>query len=114
LAVAIAGSPELFVVDVVQVREHDAPAYLRALEEAGIPVMTAAGAALESCRSTGSGLGQEVDIEVVWRCRDFAQWNLIRKNLVLDARWYAWAQRAAGLRRGGTRRIMADTFPRHP
>jgi hypothetical protein len=109
MASADRGSSELFLVDVVQVEEQDAPAYLRALGELAIPVMTAAGASFESCRSTPSGLGVEVDIEVVWRFSDFAHWNLIRKNLVLDPQWYAWAQRAAGLRRGGSRRIMADT-----
>lgn len=108
---AFAGSSELFMVDVVQVGEHDAAAYLRALDEDGIPVMTAAGAVLESCRSTFAGLGADVDVEVVWRFRDFAHWNLIRRNLVLDPRWYAWARRAGGLRRGGTRRIMANVSP---
>ena len=67
LAMAFAGSSELFLVDVVQVSERDAEAYLRALDEDGVPVMTAAGAALESCRSTHAGLGTDVDIEVVWR-----------------------------------------------
>ncbi len=105
---AFAGSSELFLVDVVQVGERDAEAYLQALDEDGIPVMTAAGATLESCRSTHAGLGTDVDIEVVWRVHDFADWNLIRRNLVLDPRWYVWARRASGLRRGGTRRMMAD------
>jgi hypothetical protein len=106
-----AAPSELFLVDLVQVGEHDAAAYLRALDEHGIPVMTAAGAAVESCRSTFAGLGTDVDVEVVWRIHDFAHWNLIRKNLVLDPRWYAWAERASGLRRGGTRRIMANVSP---
>lgn len=108
---AFASVSDLYLVDVVQVGEHDATAYLRALEEDGVPVMTAAGAALESCRSTYGGLGTDVDIEVVWRFHDLAHWNVIRRNLVLDPRWYAWAQRAASLRHGGTRRIMADSGP---
>lgn len=106
---AFASSSDLFLVDVVQLGEDDAEPYLRALEEDGIPVMRAAGAALESCRATHAGLGTDVDIEVVWRFEDFAHWNLIRRNLVLDPRWYVWAKRARELRRGGTRRIMADT-----
>jgi hypothetical protein len=114
MASADAGSSDLFLVDVVQVEEDDAAVYLRAIEELAVPVMTAAGAALESCRSAGSGLGVDVDIEVVWRIRDFAHWNLVRRNLVLDPRWYTWAQRAAGLRRGGTRRIMTDAPLRTP
>jgi hypothetical protein len=104
-------SSELYLVDTVQVGEEDAPLYLRTLEEVGIPVMTAAGAALESCRSTHSGLGTDVDIEVVWRIGDLGHWNSIRRNLVLDPGWYRWARRAAGLRRGGTRRIMGDVLP---
>jgi hypothetical protein len=114
MASANPGTSDLFLVDVVQVDDDRAGAYLRAIEELAVPVMTAAGASLESCRSAGSGLGVEVDIEVVWRVRDFAHWNLIRRNLVLDSRWYTWAQRAAGLRRGGTRRMMMDTFPPTP
>ena len=106
---ASAASSKLFLVDVVQVGEQDTDAYLRALEEDGIPVMAAAGATFESCRATPAGMGTDVDIEVVWCFGDFAHWNLVRRNLVLDPRWYVWAQRARELRRGGTRRIMADT-----
>lgn len=101
-------SSELFLVDLVQVGERDAEAYLRSFEQDGIPVMRAAGASLESYRSTQAGLGTDVDVEVVWRCHDFAHWNVIRRNLVLDPRWYVWAHRAAELRRSGTRRFMVD------
>ena len=107
-------SSELFLVDTVHVAEQDAEAYLSAVQEVAVPVMTAAGAVMESCRSTPSGLGIDVDIEVVWRCRDLAHWNLIRRNLVLDPGWYRWARRAGRLRRGGTRRIMGNARPAAP
>ncbi len=110
----ILDSSELYLVDTVQVAEEDAETYLHALEEDAIPVMTAAGAAMESCRTTHPGLGGDVDIEVVWRFRDLAHWNLIRRDLVLDAGWYRWARRAGRLRRGGTRRIMGNARPPGP
>jgi hypothetical protein len=111
---AAAGSSDLFLVDVVQVTDADAETYRRELGERGIAVMTAAGAAFESCRSTLPGLGPVVDIEVVWRLRDLAHWNRVRRNLVLDPAWYAWSRQTTRLRQGGTRRFMEDAAPGPP
>ena len=95
-----------YLVDLVQVAPVDVPAYLEALAEMAVPVMTAAGAALESCRTSSSDLGLDVDIEVVWRVPDFDEWNRVRRDLVLDPRWHEWGERASSLRRGGIRRFM--------
>ena len=95
-----------FLVDLVQVAPDDVPAYLDALAEMAVPVMTEAGATLESCRTSSSDLGLEVDVEVVWRVPDFGEWNRLRRDLVLDPRWHAWGDRAKSLRRGGIRRFM--------
>jgi hypothetical protein len=95
-----------FLVDVVQVAPADVPAYLEALAEMAVPVMSEAGATLETCRTTSGDLGLDVDVEVVWRVPDFGEWNRVRRDLVLDPRWHAWGDRAKALRRGGTRRFM--------
>jgi hypothetical protein len=47
----------------------------------------------------------DVDVQVVWSFDDHEQWNVVRKNLVLDPRWYEYAGRIAALRTGGTRRF---------
>lgn len=102
----------IFIVDTVQVDPERLPAYLAALGETGVPVMTAAGLELESCRATADDLGLEVDVEVVWRVPDFERWNEIRRDLVRSAAWRSWARRAEALRRGGSRRFMhAVTLP---
>jgi hypothetical protein len=95
-----------FLVDLVQVDPEHVPAYLAGLKELAVPVMTEAGARLESCRTTSGDLGLEVDIEVVWQVPEFDEWNRVRRNLVLDPRWHEWGRRAAGLRRSGIRRFM--------
>ncbi len=95
-----------YLVYLVQVAPADAPAYLEAVATMAVPVMTEAGATLESCRSTFGDFGLDVDIEVVWRIPDFEGWNRVRRDLVLDPRWHEWGHRAASLRRGGSRRFM--------
>ncbi len=112
--VTIPEPSELYLVETVQVAEQGAAAYVRTVEELAIPVMTEAGAVMESCRITHTGLGVDVDIEVVWRIGDLAHWNRVRRNLVLDPGWYRWARRAARIRRGGSRRIMGNALPAPP
>ena len=95
----------VYVVDTVDVDAGRADDYVRAVEALGVPVMTEAGARFVSCRATSKELGEPVRIEVTWACDDHEQWNDIRKNLVLDPRWYAYGDRVAELRSGGTRRF---------
>ena len=93
------------LVDTVEVEPARADDYLAAVETMGIPVMTEAGASFVSCWRTARDLGEPVRIEVVWAFEDHEHWNDIRKNLVLDARWYEYGDRIAALGSSGTRRF---------
>jgi hypothetical protein len=97
------------LVDTVEVEPGDVDDYLEILRGPGMTVMTDAGATFVSCATTSSEVGERVHIQVVWGFEDFEQWNEIRRNMVLDPRWYDYAQRAASLRVGGTRRFYAPT-----
>jgi len=93
------------LVDTVDVAAEDADRYLEAVRSLGVPVMTDAGAGFVSCASTAPDPGGHVRIQVVWSFSDHGHWNLIRRNLVLDERWYRYGARLAALRTGGTRRF---------
>lgn len=96
----------VYVVDTIEVDPPDAEAYFHAIETMGVPVMTEAGARFVSCWGTSPELGEDVNIKTIWSCDDHAQWNVIRKNLVLDPRWHAFAATIAGLWKGGQRRFF--------
>ncbi|HEY5252231.1 MAG TPA: NIPSNAP family protein [Acidimicrobiales bacterium] len=94
-----------YVVDTIAVEPGSVAPYLAAVEQLGVPVMTDAGASFVSCASTAADLGEDVEIQIVWAFEDHAQWNVIRKNMVLDPRWYAYSAQVAALRKSGTRRF---------
>jgi hypothetical protein len=94
-----------FVVDTIEVEPHVVTDYLEVVEDLGVPVMTDAGARFVSCATTAADIGEVVDIQIVWAFDDHAHWNVIRKNMVLDPRWYEYAGKVAALRNGGTRRV---------
>jgi hypothetical protein len=94
-----------YVVDTIEVEPHCLASYLDALEHFGLPVMTEAGASFVSCATTSAEIGENVHVQIVWAFEDHSHWNEIRKNLVLDPRWYDYADRLAALRRDGTRRF---------
>jgi len=95
-----------YVVDTIEVEPGQLSPYLDALQRLGVPVMTDAGAVFVSCAATSAEIGEIVDVQIVWSFDDHDQWNVIRKNLVLDPRWYEYADRIAALRTGGTRRFF--------
>ncbi len=95
----------VLIVDTVQVEARYAAAYLGLVEQVGVPVMTEAGAGFVSC-ATGAGYDEPVDIQVVWSFPDHAEWNRIRRTLVLDPRWHEFTRGTAPLRLGGTRRFL--------
>jgi hypothetical protein len=97
------------LVDTVEVETGLVDEYLDTVRGAGMAVMTDAGASFVSCATTSSQVGERVHIQVVWAFDDFEQWNDIRRNMVLDPRWYEYAQRVALLRVGGTRRFYTPT-----
>jgi NIPSNAP len=95
-----------YVVDTALMEPANAPEYLRLVENEGVPVMTEAGAGFVSCWSTSSELGEEVSVKTIWSFADHAEWNVIRKNMVLDPRWYAYSEKIKPLRTGGMRRFF--------
>lgn len=103
----------LLVADTIDLDPDNAPSFLHLVSESAIPVMQDAGAALFACWSTRSDLGENVTVFIAWSVGDFARWNEIRKNLVLDPRWHRYGIEAARLWRRGTRRFYepADFSP---
>jgi hypothetical protein len=97
----------LHLVDTVEVEPDHVDDYLDVLRTLGLPIMIDAGAAFVSCGTTSKLIGEPVSIQVVWAFADHEQWNEIRRQLVLDPRWYEYGARAASLRVGGTRRFYA-------
>jgi len=99
----------VYLVDTIEVAADRLEAYLELVETVGVPVMTEAGARLDRCTATSVALGEPVEIQIVWSFDDHGQWNEIRKNMVLDPRWYEYGRRGASLRTGGTRRFHYPT-----
>ena len=95
----------LHIVDTVEVDAAEVDAYLEAVRNLGVPVMTDAGASLMSCAASPPDIGDPVCVQVVWGVDGFERWNEVRRDLVLDPRWYAYAARISTLRHGGTRRF---------
>ena len=94
-----------YVVDTIEVEPHLVAPYPDSVEQLRVPLMTDAGAFFVSCATTSADIGEIVDVQIVWAFDDHAQWNVIRKNMVLDPRWYEYSDRVAALRSGGTRRV---------
>lgn len=92
-------------VDTVEVEPDDADEYCRTIDEELAPLVETAGATFEGCWRSPAGTSPAVVVQTVFSCPGFEAWNVIRRNLVLDPRWYACAERLRALGRGGTRRF---------
>ena len=103
----------VYVVDTVQVDAENADEYLRIVETMGVPVMQEAGARFISCWGSSKDLGEPVNIKTIWACDDHVEWNEIRKNMVLNPRWFEYSDRISALWTGGSRRFYypADFSP---
>jgi len=101
----------LYMVDTVEVEPADADVYLAIVQTEMAPVMLEAGGTLEHARRTAKAIGQPVSVHITWSFADLPSWNTIRKNLVLDPRWYACAERLRSMRTGGTRRFYEEAAP---
>jgi hypothetical protein len=95
------------LVDVHHVAPSDVDELMNLVRESGVPVMGAAGATFVSCDRTPD-LGDAIDVRSVWSCRDFVEWNDIRRALMLDPRYHAYGAALVRLRHGGTRRFYVD------
>ena len=96
----------IHIVDTLSVDPVNRIKLLKLLREEGIPVMQNAGLELVGCYSTSPDLGEEVLIQVTWKVDDHAAFNQLRVKFVLDPDWWAYAEKLAGLRTGGTRRFF--------
>jgi hypothetical protein len=96
----------IYLVDTVEVDSADATRYVDTVESEMAPLMEEAGATFEHCRSSSAELGEPVTVQTTWSFTGLPAWNAIRRDLVLDPRWYACAEVLAGLRRSGTRRFF--------
>jgi hypothetical protein len=74
------------------------------VHQQGVPLLEAAGATFVLCEAAPD-LGDDVDVLTVWSFRDFVEWNGIRRNLMFDPRYAAYAAALDRLRHGGTRRF---------
>lgn len=99
-----------FLVDTVRVDPATTERYLEVIHGSAAPVMEQAGARLVACWRTAEDLGEEVSVLTMWSFPDHAAWNEIRKNLVLDRRWYRYSSELSGLRTSGERRFF---YPVH-
>lgn len=96
----------VYVVDTVEVEPEDADEYVGLVAGKGVPVMTEAGARFVSCWATSPELGERVTVKTIWSCEDHVEWNVIRKNMVLDPRWYEFSSEISRLWKGGNRRFF--------
>jgi hypothetical protein len=102
------------LVDTIEVDVEHVDDYLELVGTVGMAVMTDAGATFVSCATTSREVGEAVHVQVVWGFDDHEQWNEIRRNLVLDPRWYEYGARCATLRIGGTRRFYTPATRSSP
>jgi hypothetical protein len=94
------------LVDTVEVEAEHVEEYLRVVGTLGLAVMTDAGASLVSCATTSSEIGERVLVQVTWAFSNHDEWNEIRRNMVLDPRFYEYGAMISSLRVGGTRRFF--------
>lgn len=96
----------ILLVDTVTVPAARSAEYVEALRSRAVPLMTEAGASLERLAAGDADLTDAVTVEVSWSVRDFAEWNEVRRTLVLDPRYYELALELSSMRTGGTRRFL--------
>lgn len=104
----------LFLVDTVTVETDRLERYLDMVRTRAVPIMTGAGATFSYLRSSNPSLGEPTEVQVAWSVADNAAWNEVRKNLVLDPRWYELALELAQTRVGGTRRFLRPAEDKVP
>jgi hypothetical protein len=90
------------LVDRHEVAADDVEEFVAVVRGQGVPLMEAAGATFVLCEAAPD-LGDAVDVLSMWSFADFVEWNMIRRNLMFDPRYGAYAAALARLRRGGTR-----------
>lgn len=93
----------IHLVDTVEVRANDLDAYLDAFRENYLPGATERGMELVACWHTPRGIGETVDVMVVFALESWEEWERIRNVGVRDRRMAAWVERRRALVLHGTR-----------
>ncbi len=95
------------LVDEHRVASSDVEQFVTLVRTEIVPVMEDAGASFVACE-VAPDLGDDVDVMTMWSCRDFVEWNDIRRALMFDPRYHAYSTALGRLRRDGTRRFYVD------
>ena len=103
----------LYMVDTTVVAAADTDRFLKAFESTFLPAATERGVELLACWHTPTSLGEDVDVVAIFRLKDWAHWNELRRRAVLDPAMVEWIGVLESLRRGGSRKFFspADFSP---
>ena len=95
----------IHLVDTVEVRADDLDALLDAFRRYYLAGATERGMELVACWHTPRGIGDVVDVIVVFALEGWEAWERIRNEGVRDRRMATWVERRRALVLRGTRRF---------
>ena len=96
----------LYMLDTTVVAAADTEQFLAAFESTFLPAATGRGMELVACWHTPTSLGEDVDVVAIFRLKDWAHWNELRRKAVLDPAMVEWLAVLKSLRRGGSRKFF--------
>jgi len=99
----------LYMVDTTVVVAADTDRFLEAFESTFLPAAAERGMRLFACWHTPTSLGEEVDVVAIFRLKDWAHWNELRRKAVLDPAMVEWIEVLRSMRRGGSRKFFSPT-----
>ena len=97
----------LYMMDTTVVAARDTNQFLKAFESTFLPAATARGVELAACWHTPTSLGEDVDVVAIFRVRDWAHWNELRRKAVLDPAMADWIAVLESLRKRGSRKFLS-------
>ncbi len=97
----------LYMLDTTVVAATDTEQYLAAFESTFLPAATERGVELVACWHTPTSLGEDVDVVAIFRLKDWAHWNELRRKTVLDPAMGEWIELLGSLRKGGSRKFFS-------
>ena len=96
----------LYMLDTTVVAPADTDRFLTAFESTFLPAARERGVELVACWHTPTALGEDVDVVAIFRLKDWAHWNELRRKAVLDPAMVEWLAVLKSLRRGGSRKFF--------
>jgi hypothetical protein len=99
----------LYMVDTTVVAAGDTDRFLESFESTFLPAANERGMELVACWHTPTSLGEDVDVMAIFRLKDWAHWNDLRRKAVLDPAMLEWIEVLESLRRGGSRKFFSPT-----